>query len=400
MILRAKWIVPVAMPPIENGAVAMDGGTITAVGPADELTGGEVRDLGEVVLAPGLINAHCHLDYTGFVNQVAWNGSFLEWILRLVALRRDHAESQYVADISVGMNQLLQSGTTTVVNIESFPTVIDQFTETPLRIVWCLELLDVNRLGEAGRIVDDAVNFITARQGRGEFGLSPHAPYTVSAELYRQAARQARGRHWLLTTHLAESEEEEDMFRRGIGRLHDYFQRAGRDMSDCKRVGSVQLLHECEVLTPGCLVAHANCLTAADVKLLAETGTHVVHCPRSHHFFDRPTPPLELLLHAGVNVCLGTDSLASNDRLDMLAEMQELARVFPHWSPQQILTLATVNAAKALNRGNKLGKIAPGAVADLMAVPLEGTVVDPYEAVVFAEKPVCFSMIGGKVVLE
>jgi len=105
-------------------------------------------------------------------------------------------------------------------------------------------------------------------------------------------------------------------------------------------------------------------------------------------------------MHAGVNVCLGTDSMASNDRLDMFAEMQELARIFPRWSAEQVLTLATVNGAKALNRANKLGEIAAGATADLIAVPLDGAVFDPYEAVVFAEKPVCFSMIEGKVVLE
>ena len=398
MILRAKWVVPVATPPIENGAVAVEGDTVTAIGPSSDVTGGDVRDLGEVVLAPGLINAHCHLDYTAFVNQVEWRGSFIEWILQLVALKQLKSEKQYLAGFKAGSEQLLKSGTTTVVNIESFPPLIDQIV-TPLRVVWCLELIDFKRTDTPEQLIADAVAVVDAHPGL-RFGLSPHAPYTASAELYRLAARYARGRHLLLTTHLAESEEEDDMFRRGTGHMYDYFSRAGRDMADCKHHGPVQMLQEMEGLTPECLVAHANCLTPVDVKLFAQTGAHIVHCPRTHRFFRRPTPLLESLVHAGVNVCLGTDSLASNDQLSMFAEMQELARTFPRWSAEQIFALATVNAAKALNQPDKLGKIAPGATADLIAVPLDGPIVDPYEAVVFAEKPVCFSMIEGKVVLE
>ncbi len=395
MILRAKWVVPVATPPIENGAVTVEGDQIVAVGPAS----GEGRDLGEVVLAPGLINAHCHLDYTHLAGRVPFRGSFTDWIRELVELKRLSSDADYAAAIRAGTEQLLATGTTMVVNIESFPALIDQLPATPLRIGWCLEMTDFKRPGEAEKIVGEAMGFIAARLGRGEFGLSPHAPYTASSELYRLAARHARGRQLLFTTHLAESEDEDDMFRRGTGRLYEALRREGRNMVDCKRVGPVQLLRECEVLTPECLVAHANCLTELDMMLLKATGVPVVHCPKSHRFFRRGTPLLERLLHAGVNVCLGTDSLASNDSLSMFAEMQEVARVFPRWSAEQILGLATINAAKALNQTDRLGKIAPGALADLIAVPLDGPVVDPNEAVVFAEKPVCFSMIGGKVVL-
>jgi cytosine/adenosine deaminase-related metal-dependent hydrolase len=395
---RAKLVVPMGQPPIEDGAVAVEGDTIVGVGPASEVPG-DLRDLGEVVLAPGLINAHCHLDYTNMLNQVEWRGSFIDWINELVALKQRLTESQYLASITAGIDQLRQSGTTTIVNIESMAALIDQVPVSPLRVVWCLELIDLKRPNEADQILQEMLAFVEKHPGY-RFGFSPHAPYSASGELYRLAARYARGRQMLLTTHLAESEEEDDMFRRGTGHMYDYFRRAKRDMSDCKRLGPVQLLHEMDVLSPSCLVAHANCLTPADVRLFAQTGAHVVHCPRSHRFFHRPTPLLESLMHAGVNVCLGTDSLASNDRLDMFAEMQELAQSFPRWSAEEILMLATVNAARALNQPDKLGKITPGASADLIAVPLSGPIVDPYEAVVFAEKPICFSMVAGKVVVE
>src|SRR3989442_5571012 len=138
MILRAKLVVPMSQPPIDDGAVVVDGDMIVAVGPVKDIRAqhaGDVRDLGEVALAPGLINAHCHLDYTDMINQVEWCGSFIEWILQLVALKKLQTDKQYVAAIRDWAQQLLTSGTTTVVNTESFPTLTDQVGATPLRIV-------------------------------------------------------------------------------------------------------------------------------------------------------------------------------------------------------------------------------------------------------------------------
>lgn len=389
MILRAKWVLPVSQPPIENGAVTVEGDSIVAVGPAT----GEGQDLGEVVLAPGLINAHCHLDYTGFTGQAPYRGSFIEWLMQMVALKRARQESEFLADIEAGIAELLASGTTTVVNIESFPALIKRVAATPLQVIWCPEVLDVLSQRTAAVIWQETEALMAGLN----CGVSPHAPYSTSLDLYRLCAGYARRQGCLLTTHLAESVEEEDMFRRGVGPMFEEFRRLGRDMSDCKRVGPAQLLNEAGVLAPNCLVAHANTLTRADVELVAKTGTSVVHCPRTHQFFRRPVPMLEVLQRSGINICLGTDSRASNDSLDMFAEMQEVARVFARWSPEQVLALATTNAARALQQADRLGQLAAGARADLMAVPLAGN-ADPYEAVVYAEPPVSFLMIGGKVV--
>ena len=250
-------------------------------------------------------------------------------------------------------------------------------------------------------MVQAALEFIAAHPDvRGGFGLSPHAPYTASGELYRLAAQRAKARNILLTTHLAESQDEDDMIRRGTGPMYDYFLRAGRDMGDCKRTGPTQLMGEFGVLGHNCLAAHANALTPLDVTLLKQTGTHVVHCPKAHRFFGRGTSLLQALLTQGVNVCLGTDSLASNDTLNMLAEMQTLAHMFPRMAAQELLEMATLNGAKALNQEEKLGRIAPGAWADLIAAPLEGGGGDPYEAIVYADKEVSFSMVAGELIFD
>lgn len=404
MILRARDVLPMSLPPIEDGAVAVEGENVVAVGKADDVLrqfSGETRDLGEVVLAPGLINAHCHLDYSGLKGQVHYHGSFLDWILHLVSLKRNITEDEYFAAVSDGMEQLARTGTTTVVNVEAVLPLIDRFTAPKLRVFWCLELINFNRREPAEQLIDEALRFIDARKDTGaHFGLSPHAPYTAGANLYQLAARAARIRKLPLTTHLAESVEEDDMFRRGTGRMYDHFLRAGRDMSDCKHVGVIQYMADLNVLSSGCLVVHANCLTPPDVKILQRTGVSVVHCPKSHRFFQREMPLLTSMWEQGINVCLGTDSLASNDSLNMFAEMQTLVREFPDLPAEKVLAMATTCPAYALNLPEKLGLIATNAYADMIAVRRENSMDSPCEAVVYAEKPPVFSMVGGKVIVD
>ena len=404
MILRARYVLPMAQPPIENGAVAIEGDRIVAVGKAPEIQAahsGPLRDLGDRVLAPGLINAHCHLDLTRLRGEVEWRGSFIEWALQLVAAKSLHSEKDYLSAYAMGMDQLIRSGTTTVVDITSTPAILQEILPTKLRAWWCLELIDFNRADGAKGQLAKATEFIAAHPGvRGGFGLSPHAPYTASETLYRLSSQYAREQNLLLATHLAESQEEDDMIRRGTGAMYDYFLRVERDMSDCKRVGPTQLVSEYGALTPNCLVAHANYLTPLDTALLKQTGVHVVICPKTHRFFQRGTPLLGTLREFGINTCLGTDSMASNDTLNMLEEMQTLARMFPRMSAQHLLEMATVNGAKALKQSGKLGRIAPDAWADLIAAPLESGGSDPYEAIVYADKAVSFSMIGGEVIFD
>ena len=227
MIIRARYVLPMDQPPIDDGAVVVEGDKIVAVGKTADIRAahaGEVRDLGERVLAPGLINAHCHLDYTRLRGEVEWHGSFTGWILQLVAAKQLHSDKEFVGAIPRGLEMLARSGTTTVVNIESYPGLIDQVLPTKLRVWWCLELIDLNRSDEAKAVATAALDFIAAHPNVcGGFGLSPHAPYTVSGELYRLSAQYAHARNIPLTTHVGESEEEDDMIRRGTGQMYDYF---------------------------------------------------------------------------------------------------------------------------------------------------------------------------------
>ncbi len=403
-ILRSRLVLPVTSPPIDDGAVVVRGTRIEAVGRWAEIHGAhasaEVTDLGGCVLLPGLINAHCHLDYTDMAGQLPPPKSFSDWIKSIVALKAGWGYGDFARSWLNGAQSLLRSGVTTVIDIEAVPELVPEATaSTPLRVVSCLELIAIKHAGQTAEIVDDAAARVRAWPVELR-GLSPHAPFTTSAELLLAAAQSARANGWLLTTHVAESVEEFDMFAHARGPLFQWL-KSQRDCSDCGTRSPVQHLEAAGVLSPGFLAVHANYVSDDDITLLATRGASVVHCPRSHEYFGHQPFRLDAMRQAGVNLCLGTDSMATVRRqphepleLNLLADLRAFARVFPNVGSEEILRMVTVNAAKALGRSGDLGELSVGARADLIAMPLGAG--DPFESVVQHRGPVAASMIDGR----
>ena len=377
MIYRARHVVPLIGPPIENGAVVVTGDTIAAVGPWDGIRpawAGETEDLGEVILMPGLINAHCHLDYTGLRGALLRPESFAAWIQRINAVKRDLSEDDFLAAIDKGFTECLNTGTTTVLNIESFPGLLPRMRRPPLRTWWFFELIDLRQTPPAEEIVAAALNFLAQRpEWRGGVGLSPHAPYTASVELFQLARAIARRRGLPVTTHVSESHEEQMMFADGAGPLFNFLRSIGRPMADCGNGrSSLRILAEAAAIGPETIIAHLNELPVEDEPLLQPHGflhdTTVVHCPRSHRYFSHRPFPMARLRALEVNVCLGTDSLASNQSLNMFEEMRAAQEAFPDLAPADFIEMATANGARALGMPGRLGVLRAGAMADLIAV--------------------------------
>ena len=198
-------------------------------------------------------------------------------------------------------------------------------------------------------------------------GLSPHAPYSTVPELLRLSAQTARRHNWRLTTHLAESALEFEMFKHGRGPMFDWLQRSGRDMSDCGLGSPVKHLERCGLLSESLLAAHVNYLAQGDAALLGRRRVHVVHCPRCHFYFHHDKFPLRRLARAGVNVCLGTDSLASvckprrqKVELNLFEEMRALARNEPSLSARKIVQMATLNGATRPGSGRAGRRVGRG----------------------------------------
>lgn len=408
MLIRARLVLPLSRPPLEDGALLIADGRIVAVGRWPDLRSQSatlpVCDLGERMVLPGLINPHCHLDYTDLAGQLTPTPRFSEWIKALLALKAGWGYSEFARSWLNGAAMLLRTGTTTVLDIEAVPELLPEVWQaSPLRVISCLELIALRNRVPALQRVEAAVAGLEALPGaQGRVGLSPHACYTTSSELLRHAARAARRRRWPLTTHVAESREEFDLFVHRRGPMFEWLG-SQRDMTDCGQVSPVQLLAQAGVLGEGFLAVHVNYLAAGDAGLLARRHTSVVHCPRSHAFFQHEPFPLEQFLPLGVNVCVGTDSLASVARkrrapleLNLFTELQTLAARAPGLAPRSLLEMVTTHAARALGRAGELGELRPGARADLIVLPGAGGSGDLFEAAVHHQGAVAASMIEGR----
>jgi cytosine/adenosine deaminase-related metal-dependent hydrolase len=405
-IYRAKTVVTMDGQPIEDGAVAVLDDRIAGVGRFDEVRtrqGGVVTDLGEVVLLPGLINAHCHLDFTSLRGVLAPQRSFADWIRQINGLRRNFSEEDFLKSITDGFAEARRWGTTTVANIESLPALLQKMAPSPLRTWWFAELIDVRPTLAAEEMIEHALSrFRGKERWPGGFGLSPHAPYTASPKLSRLAAAAAAQNDMLLTMHLAESPEEMEMFGAGRGPLFDLLQSLGRSMDDCG-MGKTPLaaMLERQTIDERWIVVHLNELAAEDfARLAGGPRFHIAHCPRSSRYFQHRPFALHRLREAGFNVCLGTDSLASNSSLSLFAEMQAVGEAHPWLSPREILEMTTVNGARALHQEQTLGKLRVGAQADLIALPIENGRGDIFEKVIAWSNSVPWMLVAGRATSE
>jgi cytosine/adenosine deaminase-related metal-dependent hydrolase len=402
MIVRARILLPISQPPIEDGAIKISGNRIEAVGRWRDLksNGGEVFDCGDSIVLPGLINAHCHLDYTDMAGMISPPKSFSSWIKSLLAIKAAWSYSEYAQSWLNGAKMLLRTGTTTVADIEAVPELLPEvWSATPLRVHSLLELTNVKSRRNPAEIIFEATQKINSLQhSKCLAGLSPHALYSTSPDLLKQSARIAREKNWLVSTHVAESEEEFEMFEKNRGPLFDWL-KTQRDMSDTG-ISPVEQLARLGMLSENFLAVHANYISKHDAGLLAKNHCSVVHCPRSHDFFGHKKFPWKMLCDAGVNICLGTDSLATTEKsekkmeLNLFSEMQTFAKNNSNIAPEEILKMATINAARAMNLCGKVGELSVGGFAHLIAIPFTRN-SDLYESVAQNRSEPSSTMIDG-----
>ena len=405
MILRARAVVTMDGPPIRNGAVAVEGNRIVAVGAMPDLawiSEGPVIDLGDCALMPGLINAHCHLDYSMMRYAISRPKSFTAWVQRINALKRTLDSDDYLAAIRRGFAELRKWGTTSVCNIEAFPELMTRLGASPLRTWWFYEMIDIRHRLTTDDVVAGALSFFQHRAGTlDSFGLNPHAPYTASLSLYQLANSCAAAFTMPLTTHVGESGEELAMFRDAAGPLHEFMTALQRPMGDCGKATPFAHLWESGAIDARWLLAHMNELTDSDFSLLASIPRggvpSIVHCPGSHRYFSHTPFQFRRLHDLGVNICTATDSLASTDSLSLFEELRSLAKTDPWLTPEQLLRTVTVNPARALQRRGQLGQLTPGALADLIAVPVSGSLGSVHEEIVHHNRPIPWTMIDGQI---
>jgi cytosine/adenosine deaminase-related metal-dependent hydrolase len=331
--------------------------------------------------------------------------SFTDWLRRMVRIKTSWTREQFLESWRAGSEMSLRSGITSVGDTLSEHSLLEEvWDDAPVRITPFLELTGLIGDSTADQLLEATMRTIDHLcPGSDEIGLSPHSLYSTATGLNRALAREAANESLSTTMHLAESDEEFDMFQNGRGELFDWLKSLGRDMGDCGGMSPVQLAEEQGLLNPSFLAVHVNRLAPGDAAILCRHLCRVVHCPGSHAFFSHAPFPYHELVKAGVKVALGTDSLASMDprdgdgpRLSMLDEMQRFAKSFPDVSPEEIVRMGTVNGAYALGAGRAAGELNRQACADFVTLPHDGSLADAWETVVHSGGMPEKVMVAGK----
>lgn len=384
MRLTARWIFPVACPPIPNGILAIEGTRIQVIEAAS--TGGVDLDLGNAGIVPGFVNAHTHLDLSGLRGQCPPCPDFTGWLRAVIRHRRGQTAEQISADIHAGMAESVAAGTTLLGDISGQGASWACLQSAPLRSVVFLELLGLTaaRAEEVGQAAEAWLQ-AHPETDRCRPGLSPHAPYSVHRALFARAASL----HAPLAVHLAESQAELELLASQSGPFLPFL----KDLGVWEPAGLVRSVAELLAILGPSLYVHGNYLPA-DAEL--PPGSTLVYCPRTHHAFGHPPHPFRHFLERGINVALGTDSLASNPDLSILEEARFLHRQHPDLPGRELLRMATLNGAQALGWSGETGSLEPGKSADLAIVPLpDEEPPDPHLLLFSSVLPVEHSMFGG-----
>lgn len=391
----ARWVFPGVGPPLPGGTVTVRGDTIVAV---EAHNGRAAEDLGNVAIIPGLVNAHTHLDLSGARGLIPPTDPehFTDWLRGVIAYRRSRTPEQVQADIRDGLAEGLRFGTTLLGDIASEGASWDAVAAARTRAVVHYELigLDSARIYAAwdracfisGQSWEPTPPDVVERRSTSlcRWGASPHAPYSVHGQFAK----------WLLyfglpaATHVAEARAEADLLQKRTGPFVQFLSDLG-----VYREESLAKSWE-DFLTPwrpeqfrdrgSVLIVHANYLPA---EFPFRPNQSIVYCPRTHGAFLHPSHPFREFLARGVRVCLGTDSLASNPDLDILAEARFVHARHPDVPGDQLLRMVTIAGAEALGWAKETGSLEVGKSADLVAVPLPNRdAADPHE-LLFADHP-------------
>jgi cytosine/adenosine deaminase-related metal-dependent hydrolase len=400
--LAARWVLPVAAPPIEYGALLIGAdGRIEAVGPDAVVPRGPAipsEDFGDGVLLPGLVNTHTHLELTGF-DLGPPEPDFAIWIGRVRAAKDTRDEAAFLAAARLGLADCYAAGITTIADTGDSGTVIRAMHEAGASGIAYQEVFGPDpaqaseSLAGLRRKVDALSRFAA---GRTRLGVSPHAPYTVSGPLYEAVARWAAARDLPLAVHIAESGAEAELLREWSGPFADGWRRRGLPVPEGPGYTPLEWLERYGVLGPETLCVHAVQTSRSDLVRLARHGCAVAHCPLSNSAHRHGEAPLAGFLSHGVRVGLGTDSVLSVGRVDLLADARA-ARALAGLDADSALRLCTLGGAAALAMEREVGSLEVGKWGDCVVVrppPREGP---PAERVMAAGRDdVMATFVGGR----
>jgi cytosine/adenosine deaminase-related metal-dependent hydrolase len=413
----ARWLLPVTSAPLDQGAVLVDEhGRIATFGSRADVPlpeGAIDIDLGECALLPGLVNTHVHLDLA-FLRGLIEDIPFHDWIATVLRARRDAPLSgeERLAVARSSCAEALAAGMTTCATTEDSDAGMLALLESGMRGIAYREVFGPSPSQRDASMAAVAAQIERMREHETDLvrtGISPHAPYTVSDELYSAVARFALEHDLPVAAHIAESEDEDELVRHGRGVFAARL--VARGIATPVRARSpIALLARTGILDVRPLLIHCIRVDEEDIARIEQSGATVAHCPAANSRLGHGVAPVPALLDAGVTVGLGTDSVGSNNRLDLLEEgryaqmLQRATLRDPALLPAPtLLRMATLDGARSLGIEHRTGSIDTGRDADLCAVRLDAPslrpVHDPVTAIFHSARApdVTLTMVRGRV---
>lgn len=403
-LYAADWVVPVSSEPVRGGAVLVDEtGVIRDIGPRSAISIGDdvaVVELGQAILLPGLINVHAHPELAG-MRGLLENLPFHEWIPTLRRAKEGaSAESgDFAAAARWTCAEAIAAGVTTMAATEDSGASLDAMREAGLRGVVYREVFGPAP-AQAQRAVQELMQKVERMRRAAtdliDVGVSPHAPYTVSDELFRLVAAYAAAESLPLAVHIAESEAESQLVVHGDGPFAAGLRTRGIDTPP-RAPSPIALLQQTGILAPRALLIHCVRIDADDILRIADAGAAIAHCPIANARLGHGIAPVVELDAANVTIGLGSDSVASSNRVDMLEEarvtqLMQRARLHSAGTldAAALLRLLTLDGARALGLDSRTGSLDRGKDADLCAVrigaPHTVPVHDPAAALLFSTR--------------
>jgi 5-methylthioadenosine/S-adenosylhomocysteine deaminase len=423
MLLTARYVLPIAAPHIEDGAVLVEGDRITEIGDFARLRelhpDEEVIDFGLAALMPGFVDLHTHLEYTamrGLVDDLPYS----KWKYQLLQKEKLLTSQDWDDSALLGAVEGLQSGITTIADITRTGSSGHAANAGGMRAFIYREVATMDK-HQVDAVMSEAASDIEAWRSttdpeRLTIGIAPHAPYSCHPELFRRVADYAQD-GTAVTLHLAGSREEYQFVKYGSSMLATDV----RDEFDSDApvwlptgVSPVRYVLQWGLFdVPNIMAVHATQVDDADIDILASHDVSVAHCPRCNAKLGMGVAPVEKFVEAGLRVGIGTDSPAAANSMDMFEEMrigllvQRAVMAEEHFIPaRQFVKMATMGGARALGIDDQVGSLEPGKLADIIAVDLSKShqipTHYPYGTLVHTanQENVLWTMVGGKVMYQ
>ncbi len=372
-IHRARWLAADPQTILENGWLRVENGIIREIDQGRISASVPIRDHGTGVIIPALINAHTHLELSALKGKISFAHGFRPWVQMLIECRASMGFEELKQGAKAGIAELRRTGCIAAGEISTLGLTREILWDSGLAGVWFREYL-----GGMNAVREEAETLCCASDTAQSDGLccfdslAGHAPHTTSPELLKFLKETTRKQGRPFSLHLAESEDEWEFLRTGKGQWADFLTERGIDFSGwgLPVQNPVIYAHQLGLADEKSIFVHLLHAGPDELNLLKERGSHVCICPRSNHNLHARLPDLPGMLRAGLDPCLGTDSLASAESLSLFDEMAFVSRCFPEISPEDIFAMSTANGAAAIGLADRLGSLVPGKCGTFIYIPI------------------------------